>query len=98
MTGSDLQRERDVPSCLRRFIDAEYELEGLPARSSISFGLCVPPKHRKDISIVALVTISVDVRRIALHRANAVVIGIRIGEFPVLNLVYRGSTNLCGAL
>src|SRR5215212_5663218 len=97
MMGSRLQRERDVLSGLRRFVNPEDELEGFSACPAIRFRLCLAPEHCKDISVVALMSVPIDVRRIARHSANSLVIGVSIRKFPMLDLVHRGAANFRGA-
>src|SRR6266498_3610766 len=94
MSASTAQRERYVASCLRRFVDPQYQLEGLAARAAIGVGLGIAAKNRQDVPIVALVPEAVNVRRVAVECADELVIGVAFGERPVLDLVHRRPANL----
>src|SRR5690606_15307429 len=94
MVGSDLQRERDVPSRARRFVYPEDQLERLSPRAPVCIGFCVPPEDGEDIPIVSLVAIAVHVRRVAVEGAGELVVRVLVSELPVLHTVYRGSADL----
>jgi len=98
MPDSDLQRERYLASCARRFIDAEDELERFPARPAVRIRLRVTAKNREDVSVVALVPIAVYVRRIQIEVLRQLVVGIAVGKLPVLDLVDSRSSDLRASL
>ena len=77
MTGSRLQRERDVAPGARRFIDPEDQLEGLTPRTAIGFGLRIASQDGQHVPVIALVAVPVNTRRIAVHGPDALVVRIK---------------------
>src|SRR4026208_2262606 len=94
MTGLTLQRERDVASGFGRFIDPENELERLSSCSPIDIGICLTTKYGQHISIVALMTESVDVRRRCVDVPRKLVVRVAVRKFPVLDLVHGSAADL----
>src|SRR5437868_1709631 len=78
-----------LPSRLGRLVDAQNQLQRLPARPAVRIGLCLTAKDGKDVSVIALMPQPIDVGRIRLRRDNQLVIVIVLGELPEVHLVHR---------
>src|SRR6266550_2883468 len=83
----------DLPSRLGRLVDAENQLQRLPARPAVRIGLRLTAKDGEHISVIALMPQPIDVGRIRVPRHNQRVIVILLGELPQVHLVHRRPPN-----
>src|SRR6476646_8931345 len=88
-----LKRQRHTATVARRQVACDEDLERAQAFATIGLGLHLATQGADDVVVVERMPEPIDGRRGVVGFGNLGVAGVRGGEFPVLDVVYRDAAD-----